>query len=481
MKLRKYLMGTLLGCLAVTMVSASAFAYSFKRGDMDGEHDPNYLITRRVYVNYLSDGTVRDAGTDIWEYNEHGDDEDGSVKTYDENGRLIQKTGEDSESKWKVTYVYDSKGNLEREIGEGDEREYNASTGEYEWIHYEWKKEYTYDDKGNTTSIAYYNKNMETDEWELGSKEEYEYDVNGSMIACDSDTTKWRGKYEYEYNTYGDITKKVWYEYDDDSQEMSREPSYTYRYEYEYNNGTKVKCTQYLLENDGTENLSEIKIYDEHGNVVQDAIYMDDDEDGETELWREDQFTYVKKSDLANLPFVDVSKDAWYTRYVRYVFQMSLMNGTSATTFEPQSPLSRAMVAQILYNRAGRPEVSGQPRFSDVSKDQWYYNAVQWASEQGIVSGIGDGKFAPNANVTREQLAMMLYNAQGKPETDVSLSGFEDTNTISDWAVSAVKWAVNEKIINGSKENEKLYINPMGNATRAEAATMFTRYDQEFD
>ena len=157
------------------------------------------------------------------------------------------------------------------------------------------------------------------------------------------------------------------------------------------------------------------------------------------------------------------------------------MNGTSATTFEPQSPLSRAMVAQILYNRAGRPEVSGQPRFSDVSKDQWYYNAVQWASEQGIVSGIGDGKFAPNANVTREQLAMMLYNAQGKPEVNNSLSGFEDTNNVSGWAVDAVKWAVQEKIINGSESNGKLYINPTGNATRAEAATMFTRYDQEFD
>ena len=476
MKLRKYLMGTLIGGLVVTALSASAFA-SFIREDLNGKHDPNYLLTRQAYVAYNSDGTVQAKNTSIWEYNEHGDDEDGSVKTYDENGRLIQKTGEDSETRWKVTYVYNSKGDLERKIGEGDEKQYNYDKYEYEWIHYEWKEEYTYDAKGNTTSVAHYNKNMETDEWELESKEKYEYDANGSMIACDSDTTKWRGKYEYEYNTYGDITKKVWYEYDDDSQEMSRESSSTYRYEYEYNNGTKVKCTEYLLEKDGTEKLSEIDVYDEYGNVVRDAIYMDDDEDGKMELWREDQFTYVKKSDLAKLPFVDVSKDAWYTRYVRYVFQMSLMNGTSATTFEPQSPLSRAMVAQILYNRAGRPEVSGQPRFSDVSKDQWYYNAVQWASEQGIVSGIGDGKFAPNANVTREQLAMMLYNAQGKPEVNNSLSGFEDTNNVSGWAVDAVKWAVQEKIINGSESNGKLYINPTGNATRAEAATMFSKYD----
>ena len=303
MKLRKYLMGVLLACLAVTMMSASAFAYSFKRGDMDGEHDPNYLITRRVYVNYLSDGTVRDAGTDVWEYNEHGDDEDGSVKTYDENGRLIQKTGEDSETRWKVTYVYNSKGDLERKIGEGDEKQYNYDKYEYEWIHYEWKEEYTYDAKGNTTSVAHYNKNMETDEWELESKEKYEYDANGSMIACDSDTTKWRGKYEYEYNTYGDITKKVWYEYDDDSQEMSRESSSTYRYEYEYNNGTKVKCTEYLLEKDGTEKLSEIDVYDEYGNVVRDAIYMDDDEDGKMELWREDQWNCQEKCSLKTHKF----------------------------------------------------------------------------------------------------------------------------------------------------------------------------------
>ena len=179
--------------------------------------------------------------------------------------------------------------------------------------------------------------------------------------------------------------------------------------------------------------------------------------------------------------FCDVPSSAWYVDYVQFVYDNGLMNGTSETTFEPETTLSRAMVAQILYNRAGRPEVSGQPRFSDVPKDQWYYQAVQWAGEQGIVSGIGDGKFAPNANVTREQLAMMLYNAQGKPEVNNSLSGFEDTNNVSGWAVDAVKWAVQEKIINGSESNGKLYINPTGNATRAEAATMFTRYDQEFD
>ena len=475
MKLRKYLMGTLIGGLVVTALSASAFA-SFIREDLNGKHDPNYLLTRQAYVAYNSDGTVQAKNTSIWEYNEHGDDEDGSVKTYDENGRLIQKTGEDSETRWKVTYVYNSKGDLERELGEQDERKYNDdSTDEYEWIRSdEWKREYTYDAKGNKTSIVYYDKNKETNEWDLVRKDEYEYDANGNVTIHDGGNTRW--EYEYEYNMYGDITRTTAY-YTSGSEKSFD----TYKYEYEYNNGAKVKCTEYML--DDTDNLFEmnIDIYDEHENVVRDTIYLDDDEDGKVELWREDQFTYVKKSDLAKLPFVDVSKDAWYTRYVRYVFQMSLMNGTSATTFEPQSPLSRAMVAQILYNRAGRPEVSGQPRFSDVSKDQWYYNAVQWASEQGIVSGIGDGKFAPNANVTREQLAMMLYNAQGKPEVNNSLSGFEDTNNVSGWAVDAVKWAVQEKIINGSESNGKLYINPTGNATRAEAATMFTRYDQEFD
>ena len=179
--------------------------------------------------------------------------------------------------------------------------------------------------------------------------------------------------------------------------------------------------------------------------------------------------------------FCDVPSSAWYVDYVQFVYDNGLMKGTSETTFEPETTLSRAMVAQILYNRAGKPDVSGEAKFNDVPKDQWYYQAVQWAGEQGIVNGVGDGKFEPEADVTREQLAMMLYNAQGKPEVDSSLSGFEDTNTISDWAVNAVKWAVSEKIINGSKENGKLYINPTGNATRAEAATMFTRYDQEFD
>ena len=229
---------------------------------------------------------------------------------------------------------------------------------------------------------------------------------------------------------------------------------------------------------DDLDQKSDYQISSDNGDI---SVKQDSDGDGKYETDIVKPTPDPKPTTPVTEIFSDIYPTAWYIDYVQFVYDNGLMNGTSETTFEPETTLSRAMVAQILYNRAGKPDVSGEAKFNDVPKDQWYYQAVQWAGEQGIVNGVGDGKFAPQADVTREQLAMMLYNAQGKPETDGSLSGFEDTNTISDWAVNAVKWAVSEKIINGSKENGKLYINPTGNATRAEAATMFTRYDQEFD
>lgn len=177
--------------------------------------------------------------------------------------------------------------------------------------------------------------------------------------------------------------------------------------------------------------------------------------------------------------FTDVKDNDWFVSYVEYTYAHRMMNGMSSNTFAPYTTLSRAMVAQILYAQAGSPSVSGESVFSDVQPGAWYYNAVQWASQKDIVHGVGNGKFAPNNDVTREQMAVMLHAAQGKPSTYSSdLNAYADANQVSGWAKDAMLWCVNKSIIGGSKSGGKTYLKPQGKATRAEAATMLTKYDQ---
>ena len=178
--------------------------------------------------------------------------------------------------------------------------------------------------------------------------------------------------------------------------------------------------------------------------------------------------------------FTDVPASEWYHPYVQYAYDNGLMNGTSATTFEPRSSLSRAMVVQILYSNAGKPDVSGYTsKFSDVQDSSaWYYNAVVWAANQEVpvVSGYEDGTFRPNRNVTRQELAVILYADAGKPAVEGSLSSFADAGSVADYAVNAMIWATQVGVMSGSNENGTLYLNPTKNTTRAEAATMFKAY-----
>jgi hypothetical protein len=174
--------------------------------------------------------------------------------------------------------------------------------------------------------------------------------------------------------------------------------------------------------------------------------------------------------------FSDVNTGDWFVQYVQYAHDKGIMNGVGNYRFAPNENLTRAQIAQILYAQAGSPEVSGEMVFKDVTADQWYYKAVLWASQNGITGGYADGTFRPNSNITREQLARMLYAHAGTPAVSGDLSGFADGNKVSDWAKDAVIWATSSHIINGVKINNALCISPQGNATRAEAATMMNHY-----
>ena len=175
------------------------------------------------------------------------------------------------------------------------------------------------------------------------------------------------------------------------------------------------------------------------------------------------------------MPFTDVKVGTWYYDAVAFVYENGLMQGTSATRFSPDSSLTRAMLAQILYNRAGKPTVKDKSAFTDVANDAWYADAVIWAYGEGIVSGVGGGKFAPDASITREQLAAMLYRAAGSPEVQETTLTFNDASKVSSYAKSAICWAVEEGIVTGKGGNR---LDPTGTATRAEVAQMLARFEQ---
>lgn len=171
--------------------------------------------------------------------------------------------------------------------------------------------------------------------------------------------------------------------------------------------------------------------------------------------------------------FSDVAADAWYADAVVYNRTNGIMSGTTDTTFEPNAPMSRAMLASVLYRIEGSPAVYGTDNLTDTANDAWYSDAVLWASEQNIISGYGNGLFGTNDPVSREQIAAILWRYAGSPRADGNTEKFADTSAISDWAVAAVEWARENGIINGKGEN---LFDPSGQATRAEVAAILQNY-----
>lgn len=179
---------------------------------------------------------------------------------------------------------------------------------------------------------------------------------------------------------------------------------------------------------------------------------------------------------LFDSAFSDVAPAAWYADAVDYISENQIMIGTGDNKFSPDASMTRAMVVQTLYNRAGKPAVSGDAAFTDVSTSDWYYDAVQWAKANNVASGVGNGKFNPNGKVTRQEFAQFLYNNAGKPSVSGSLSQFPDAGKVSVWANDALVWATRNGIVSGSKDNGNLYLKPQDNAARAEAASMLMNY-----
>lgn len=194
----------------------------------------------------------------------------------------------------------------------------------------------------------------------------------------------------------------------------------------------------------------------------------------------DEEFTIVKNDEEeVSIPFTDVSEDDWYYDAVVYAYQNNLFSGMSATTFGPEITMSRAMFVQVLYSMSGKPEVTGEMQFNDVKSSDWYYDAVLWAAQNGIAAGMGQNTFAPNSDVTREQAAALMKKAAEKMGEDTSaradLSKYTDANLISDWAEEAVSWAAASGIMVGMTETT---LAPQSNATRAQVAQIMMSFSK---
>lgn len=172
--------------------------------------------------------------------------------------------------------------------------------------------------------------------------------------------------------------------------------------------------------------------------------------------------------------FDDVVKTDWFYGAVKYVSDGGIMTGTANRIFEPSANMTRAMVVTVLYRIEGSPEPSSMTGFTDVAADQWYSKAVYWASQKGIVQGY-NGKFEPEAQISREQLATILYRYSASPATSGNIEQFTDAGSVQSWAKDALSWACEQKYINGVTET---LLSPQENATRAQVATILYRMAQ---
>ena len=182
---------------------------------------------------------------------------------------------------------------------------------------------------------------------------------------------------------------------------------------------------------------------------------------------------------VVKTPFNDIRTTDWFYDPVKYTYEKGIIIGTSDATFNPNTKLTRGMLVTILHRMDGKPTPTTQNKFSDVYKSQYYYDAVIWATEKEIVHGYGDGsKFGPDSNITRQDLAVMLRNyAQYKGKNvnlTANLNKFKDGNLVSDYAKSAMQWAVGKGVITGNNNGESL--TPHANSTRAETAGMIYNY-----
>lgn len=182
--------------------------------------------------------------------------------------------------------------------------------------------------------------------------------------------------------------------------------------------------------------------------------------------------------DKPKLPFTDLGENQWYESAIEYAYTHDIMEGMSETKFSPNTSLTRAQAVQILYNLEGQPTVTRTTSFADLTT-HWAAKPIAWAEQTGVVDGYEDNTFRPENNVTRQEFAQMMYNYAAYKDYDLSakgdLSQFTDGDSVQEWAVTAMSWANGNALINGHDDGT---LEPGGTTTRAQAASILMRFDQ---
>ena len=185
----------------------------------------------------------------------------------------------------------------------------------------------------------------------------------------------------------------------------------------------------------------------------------------------------LKTAGCPSTNFTDVEENGWYHTGVDFMVKNGFMNGVADDAFDVDGNLTRAQLVTILYRIAGEPESTATNPFADVADGQWYTTAVIWAAENGIVKGVNTTTFAPNDQITREQIATILFRYAKAEKVEGKLAGFPDAEKVSDYAADAMAWAVEQGLINGISESDgKTYLAPQETATRAQIAVILMRY-----
>ena len=181
-------------------------------------------------------------------------------------------------------------------------------------------------------------------------------------------------------------------------------------------------------------------------------------------------------------PFTDISEKDWFYGDVMFVYENGLMLGTSKTLFSPHGTAMRGMMATILWRMEGSPVPKGKNSFTDVEAGKWYADAITWTTENGIFAGYGKDKFCPDDPITREQLAAIFYRYADYKGYDLTVKGdldkFKDADKITDYAKTAMQWAVGSSLVKGKSGN---LLDPQGTATRAEIAAMLHRFIEKYE
>lgn len=181
-------------------------------------------------------------------------------------------------------------------------------------------------------------------------------------------------------------------------------------------------------------------------------------------------------------PFRDVTESDWFYDGVRFANQNGLFNGVEKDLFAPEEPMTRGMLVTVLWRLDGETAPKTATTFTDVDANAYYADAVAWAAESGVVNGIGGNKFDPEGNVTREQIAAILFRYAAFKGVDTAaradLTAFPDAEKTSAYARDALSWAVAAELVKGTKEGSTIYLDPQGSATRAQVAAILSRYAQ---